>query len=102
MEYTVILTQPAVARWRATVPALPDCSAEAPTRAEVLGKIRERIISVARQTEVLRLQVPVTPQSMPIDAETPWRWFGAFHNDATWDTLFDHLEQQREDRTLGA
>ena len=102
MEYTVILTQPDAARWRATVPALPDCNVEAPTRAEVLGKIRDRIISVARQAEVLRLQVPVAPQAMPLDAETPWRLFGAFHDDATWDALFDQIEQPRAAQTLGA
>lgn len=100
MEYTVILTRQPNISWRATVLGLPDCVVEAPTRAAALEGIRERIIVVASQSEVLRLQVPVAPKATetqpPDKAQPPWQWFGAFQDDLTWGSLFDKIERQRD------
>lgn len=64
MEYTVLLTGRPGLSWRATVPWLPDCTVEAPTRAEALEKIKQCISAVVNQIEVLRVQLPDTPQSI--------------------------------------
>ena len=46
MEYTVIVTHQQELRWKAVVPALPDCDAEAPTRVEVLSQIHKRVLEI--------------------------------------------------------
>ena len=58
MEYTALLTHQPGSSWRAVVPALPDCVAEAPTRAEVLAKIQTRIEETISNTEMLQIEVP--------------------------------------------
>ena len=58
MEYTALLTHQPGSPWRAVVPALPDCVAEAPTRAEVLAKIQARIEETISHTEMLQIEVP--------------------------------------------
>jgi len=105
MEYTVVLTRRPGAPWQAAVPFLPNCTVEAPTRTEVLEKIRERIIVVTSCSEVLRLRVPIAPQAtdeQPPEASLiPWQWFGAFRDDPTWGLLFDEIERQRDAHLMG-
>lgn len=104
MEYTVIITRQPGMRWRATVPALPDCVAEAPTRDEVLEHIREQIKQVMLYSEVVRLQVPVVPEITETPSaetiQTPWHWFGFFQDDPTWADLFDEIERQRNEHVI--
>lgn len=105
MEYTVILTQQPGAPWRAVVPGLPDCVVEAPSRIQALEEIRQSIISVVSRSEVLRIQVPVTPaatsaQPTPL-SQTPWQWFGIFQSDPTWSALFDDVDRQRSNQVAG-
>jgi predicted RNase H-like HicB family nuclease len=100
MEYTVIITRQPGMRWRATVPALPECVAEAATRDEVLVNIQEQIKTFISQSEVVRLQVPIvtTPEATAAEAvSTPWHWSGVFQDDPTWGDLFDELERQRDE-----
>ncbi|HRJ40724.1 MAG TPA: hypothetical protein PL105_02535 [Caldilineaceae bacterium] len=63
MEYTTLLTHQPGSPWRAVVPGLPDCVAEAPTRAEVLTRIRARIAEQASYTEVLQIEFSVSLQN---------------------------------------
>ena len=104
MEYTVFLTGRPGLPWRATVPWLPDCTVEAPTRAEALEKIKQCISTVVNQIEVLRVQLPDMPQNVnePLAAiaQTPWQWFGVFQNDPAWGSIFDDIEQQRDKETI--
>ena len=107
MEYTVVLTQrhELTPLWSATVPALPGCTVEAPSRLEALEKIRRRITEVASRTELVRVDVPAVPvtdgdqRTGPVS--TPWEWYGAFKGDATWDQLFDEIERQRDAHLMG-
>jgi len=99
MEYTTLLTHQPGFPWRAVVPGLPDCVAEAATRTEVLVKIQERIVETVSYTEILQVDVPVSPKSAnghPIKQATPWQWFGTFRDDAQWGELFEDIDQQRD------
>lgn len=91
MEYIVFLTGQPGAPWRATVPWLPECMVEAPTRDEALKRIRQRISDVVNHIEVLRVQLP-DPSTMIGEelagiSQTPWQWFGAFQDDSTFTTI---------------
>ena len=103
MEYTTLLTQQPNSLWRAVVPGLPDCVAEAPSRAEVLVKIQARIAETISYTEVLQIEVPASPKNTngtasegPTHPSKPWQWFGTFQDDAQWKELFEDIEQQRD------
>lgn len=106
MEYTTLLTHQPDSLWRAVVPGLPDCTAEAPTRAEVLAKIQERIAATVSYIEVVQVEVPASPKNtngFPNEQATsiPWHWFGAFQSDAQWGELFEEIEQQRDAQLMG-
>jgi predicted RNase H-like HicB family nuclease len=96
MQYTVFLTGQANKRWRASVPALPDCEVEAGSRDEALEKIQERIQAVVERVEVLRVEVAATPRVNGAFSETPWEWFGVFQGDLSWGSLFDEIERERD------
>lgn len=101
MEYTTLLTHQPDSLWRAVVPGLPDCVAEAPSRAEVLVKIQKRIAETVSYTEVLQIEVPASPKntngtSNGKPVAMPWQWFGTFQEDAQWKELFEDIEQQRD------
>jgi predicted RNase H-like HicB family nuclease len=91
MNYTTLLTQKNGTSWRAVVPGLPECVAEAPTREEVLAKIQECIIEVVSHSEVIILQA----------SQTPWAWFGAFADDPMWGQIFDEIERERNMHLIG-
>lgn len=98
MKYTTLVTHQPGLPWRAIVPGLPDCSAEAPTRAEVLKKIQARIVETVSHTEVVQMEVPASPRNANGDSNTaasPWQWFGAFQDDAQWGEMFETIEAQR-------
>ncbi len=106
MKYTTLLTYQPDSLWRAVVPGLPDCTAEAATRAEVLVKIQERIAETVSYTEVVQVEVPVslkTTNGVPAEhaGSTPWHWFGAFQKDAQWGELFEEVEEQRDAQLMG-
>ncbi len=106
MEYTIFLTGQSGALWRATVPWLPECVVEAPTRAEALEKIQQRIRAVVNQVEVLRVELSDVPKTtykpLPTVSQTPWQWFGVFQDDPTWGLLFDDIERQRDEHLTEA
>lgn len=105
MEHTVILTRQPGVPWRAAVPVLPDCTVEAPTRAEALEKIREHIIVVTSHSEVLHLHMLAAPKATGEQpskvSQTPWQWFGTFQDDPSWGPLFDEIERQRDAHLTG-
>ena len=114
MQYTTVLTHQPGHPWRAVVPALPDCAAEASTRTEVLEKIKECIQDVIQYTEVLQLQVQATPKNGSVEnvvnnstevtseiATTPWHLLGIFQDDPQWGQIFDEIEQQRDEHLIG-
>lgn len=100
--------------WRAVVPVLPDCTAEASTRQEVLAKIQECIQEVVQHTEILQIEVQAMPKNgnLTVVAEngvepasapltTPWHFFGIFQNDPQWGQIFEEIEQEREQNLIG-
>jgi predicted RNase H-like HicB family nuclease len=108
MKYTTLVTHHPGLPWRAVVPGLPDCSAEAPTRAEVLEKIQARIVETVAHTEVVHIEAPASPRNTNGDARddsvgdaaaSPWQWFGAFQEDTQWGELFEAIETQRVSRS---
>lgn len=96
MKYTVILTEEANGNFYATVPGLPDCQVEAPTRREVLHTLRERISMIVSRSEILQLDIPTAPKAIDVQRQTPWEWFGKFHGDQSWGQLFDEIEEQKD------
>ncbi len=99
MEYTVFLTQQSNSQWRAVIPDLPDCIVEANTRTEALKNIRQRAVALFNRTEVLRLDLPILPESadkQPPEASLRSLGYGVFKDDSSLDSLFDEIERQRD------
>ncbi|MEZ4729662.1 MAG: hypothetical protein R3E79_21235 [Caldilineaceae bacterium] len=114
MQYTTVLTHQPGQPWRAVVPALPDCVAEAPTRAEVIEKITECVQDTIQYTEILQLQVQATPrngnddskidhadESSPELTTVPLDLMGIFQDDPQWGQIFDEIEQRRNEHLIG-
>ncbi|MGE0820835.1 MAG: type II toxin-antitoxin system HicB family antitoxin [Candidatus Binatia bacterium] len=95
MKYTVILTTKPNGGIHVSVPALPDCTVEADSRDEALHLAREAITQFVKHSEITQVEVPQPLSPVPGN-DVPWQWFGAFEKDASWDTLFDAIEQRRE------
>ena len=96
MQYTVILTQKPEGGIRVSIPALPDCTVEAHNRDEALDLARKAIMEIVSRSEIVHLDIPQQPMTGPTRNDVPWEWFGATHDDATWDVLFDEIELHRE------
>jgi hypothetical protein len=47
-------------------------------------------------SEILHLDVPQQPGAVSIGEDVPWEWFGKAEDDASWEALFDEIEQRRE------
>jgi predicted RNase H-like HicB family nuclease len=95
MKYTILLTEKAEGGIHVSIPALPGCTIEADTREGAIRLAREAIAALMSQSEVLQVEVPQQKTPTPRD-DMPWEWFGAAKDDATWDVLFDEIEQNRE------
>lgn len=95
MKYTVILTTKPNGGIHVSIPALPNCTVEADSRDEALQLAREAIVQIVTRSEITQVDVPQLPSAVPGDG-VPWQWFGAFQEDATWNVLFDEIEQRRE------
>jgi len=93
MKYIVVLTEKSNGEIHVSVPGLPDCVLEAESRDEAIRLTREAIANVMSKSEIVRVEVP--QQSSSSDNEVPWEWFGAAKDDASWDALFDDIEQKR-------
>lgn len=96
MKYTIILTEKPDGGIRVSIPALPDCTIEADNRDDAIYLAREAIAQIISRSEIVHVDIPQQPRSASPSDEVPWEWFGAFRDDATWDALFDDIEQRRE------
>lgn len=94
MKYTVILREEN-GHFHVKVPYIPDCSAEAKTRQEAITRIQDAIAKYINQSEIITLDVSVTPKSGDLKNETPWELFGKFKHDNSWSELFDKIEEDR-------
>ncbi len=74
--------------FRASVPELPDCAAEAETRSAAFATLQEKVKAKLANTEVLTLEV----------SNNPWTDFiGMFEGD---DDFADLAEELRNERNL--
>jgi predicted RNase H-like HicB family nuclease len=94
MKYTVMLKEEN-GHVQATVPSLPECVVQAPTRLEAIRTIRKAISDIISRTEIIQIDVNTKPKSGTLLQDTPWDWCGAFKNDPTWSELFDDIERRR-------
>lgn len=106
MEYTVVITKEPDTPWRAFVPALLNCKAEAETRDEVVERIKERVAQC--HLEVLRIEVPDSEKSQKSNGSSDEKsrgsildFAGIFRDDPTWGALFDEIERQRDQHLVG-
>jgi predicted RNase H-like HicB family nuclease len=96
MQYTLILTEKTEGGIQLTVPALPACTVEAPTRDEAIRLAREAIAQTVIRSEIVQIDIPQQPRATAQPRGVPWEWFGEAKADPTWDGLFDDLERRRE------
>lgn len=108
MEYTVVITKDPHAPWRAVVPTIANCEAEAETREEVLERIQAALASLPeRHIEVVKIEVPAVPISVSTNGtgyttfEKEWPHYGIFKDDPTLDEMFDEIERQRDAHRVG-
>jgi hypothetical protein len=100
MQYTVMLTKQSDASWRAVVPVLPECVAEAATREEALARIKERIAQAQQRVEFVQVEVPggfaLNGNQSAGTFEETWPYFGAFKGDPNWGAFFEELDTLRQ------
>jgi predicted RNase H-like HicB family nuclease len=101
MKYTILLTEKAEGGIHVSIPALPGCTVEADTRDDAIRLAREAITALLSRSEMVQVDVPQPPKASLTRENTPWEWFGTAKDDATWDALFDEIEENRE-ATRGA
>lgn len=95
MQYTLLLTEQSEGGIHVSVPALPDCTVKAETRDDTIRLAREAITEILSRSEIVQLDVPHPPKAS-LHEGLPWEWFGIAKDDATWDVLFDEIEENRE------
>lgn len=99
MQYTVVISEKPGGQWQATVPVLPNCTAEASTREAVLEQIRNNLAIAAPKFEVLQIEIPVngsSNDSLKKSDHQDWPGFGSHPNDPDWGAFFEELDQQRQ------
>jgi predicted RNase H-like HicB family nuclease len=101
MEYTVVITKEPDARWRAVASELPECAVEAPTRDEALARIKERIAEASQHIEVLKIEVPDSPNGNGAPRDSIKSLMGLFKDDPTWGEMFDEIERRRDQHWAG-
>jgi predicted RNase H-like HicB family nuclease len=104
MQYTVILSHKPDGGFHVSAPVLPHWAVEVRTRDEGIIKAQKAIAEFMNHSEILSIDVPSTqPNGQSIKQSTgqfrdiPWEWFGIGKNDSSWDTLFDEIEQKRDE-----
>ena len=96
MKYTILLTEKSEGGIHASVPALPGCTVDADTRDDAIRLAHEAIASILSQSEIVQVEVTQSPKAASTRDNVPWEWFGTAKDDATWDVLFDEIEDNRE------
>ena len=92
MEYSVLIEPLGDEGFVATVPALPRCRAEGPSREQTLARVRTSIAEMLHRVEVVSLSV----DSPANGVEDPWlRVVGQFHDDPAFDPMMRDIYQKR-------
>ncbi len=98
MHYTVFISRTESGQWQATVPVLPNCTAEAPTREAVLERIKTTLAATP-SFEALQIEAPSNGSQngqIKKSAQQDWPGFGSHPNDPDWGDFFQELDRQRQ------
>jgi predicted RNase H-like HicB family nuclease len=98
MQYTVFISETLTGQWQATVPVLPNCTAEAPTREAVLERIKNNLAAIPN-VEALQIEVETNDSQnghLKKSVKQDWPGFGSHPNDPDWGGFFDELDRQRQ------
>jgi len=102
-------TTDGIVRWRAYVITIPAIVAEGESREEVLENIRQQLAEAMATAEVVKVPGP-RPESVvygdgsELDQRLRamgWKHYGIFADDPGALELFDEIERQRDQNTLG-
>lgn len=99
MQYTVFISQTPTGQWQATVPVLPNFTAEAPTRDAVLEQIKNNLTTASPNSfEAVQIEVPMNGLSNELlnGDQKDWPGFGSHPNDPDWGNFFEELDRQRQ------
>lgn len=112
LDYSVQIfrtTAEGVARWKAYVLTIPAITAEGESREEVLENIRRQLAEAMTTSEVIKVPGP-RPKSVvygdgsELDLRLRamgWKHYGIFADDPGALELFDEIERQRDQNTIG-
>lgn len=108
MEYVAYLTYQPDNSWQAVIPDLPDCIVNADTRVEALEKVKTLALNLVQQTELVRIELPISKPSTSDSGvqkngqlDLGALGFGAFKEDSSWGDIFDDIERQRDEHSVG-
>lgn len=99
MQYTVAISEKPGGQWQAIVTDLPYCTAEAPTREEVLERIKTNLNAAASTVEFLQIEAPTNGSQnghVKKSVQQDWPGFGSHPNDPDWGNFFEELDRQRQ------
>ncbi len=112
MEYRVQVFRSAldgVERWKAFVVTIPAISAEAESREAVLEEIKQQLADAVVTSEIVTVPGPVPEKVVEGDGseldlrlrKMGYRHYGIFADDPGALELFDEIERQRDQQTIG-
>lgn len=102
-------TTDGVARWKAYVVTIPAITAEGESREAVLESIRQQLAEAVATSEIVEVPGPfpeavVYGDGSELDLRLRalgWKHYGLFANDPGALELFDEIERQRDQHTIG-
>jgi hypothetical protein len=109
-EYKVLMTYSPAAktkggqRWRATLLGFPDIVEEAFSRDQAIKQIEARLADMLAHAEIVTLHGPALPAANGLKddlAAQGWDDHGLFKDDPTALQLFDEIEQERNNYSVG-
>jgi predicted RNase H-like HicB family nuclease len=102
-------TTDGVERWKAFVVTIPAITAEGESREEVLENIRQQLDEAVATSEIVKVSGPypeavVYGDGSELDLRLQalgWKHYGIFADDPGALELFDEIERQRDQNTIG-
>lgn len=112
MEYRVQVFRSiadGVERWKAFVVTIPAITAEADSREAVLEEIKQQLAEAVATSEITTVPGPIPDKVVEGDgseldlrlSKMGYRHYGIFADDPGALELFDEIERQRDQQTIG-
>ena len=93
MQYQVLVQNESGNHYVAAVVGIPDCVAEAPTKAQAIAKARAALAERLAQGEIVTIEVDAPPPSInPL-----LKHAGRFKDDPTFDAVRTEIEKYRRE-----